>query len=153
MRGRVCRLQLMLVLASAVILVSESCGAHDHVLLSQTRDSPNLEGQAPVFTFPRSRMTQLYPQALDSFSVASYDPQSYGGGIRTRLHSGSESESLCDWRFTANQVRLGAKPLEAHDQSFFCLQLNPCGHSRCVICSPTRRWAFSSVRIAHVACY
>jgi hypothetical protein len=29
-----------------------------------------------------------------SFSVASYDPQGYGGGIRLRLHTGSvESES------------------------------------------------------------
>jgi hypothetical protein len=27
-------------------------------------DSPNLEGQAPVFIFPRNRAAQLYPQAL-----------------------------------------------------------------------------------------
>jgi hypothetical protein len=43
MRGWVCRLQLLLVLASAVILRSESRGTHDHIFLSQIWDSPNLE--------------------------------------------------------------------------------------------------------------
>jgi hypothetical protein len=37
-RGRVCRLQLLLVFASAVILGSESRGTCDHNLLSQIRD-------------------------------------------------------------------------------------------------------------------
>jgi hypothetical protein len=37
-RGRVCRLQLLLVLASAVSLGSESLGTWDHILLSQFRD-------------------------------------------------------------------------------------------------------------------
>jgi hypothetical protein len=35
--------------ASAVILGSESHGAHDYILLSQIRDSPNLEGHAPDY--------------------------------------------------------------------------------------------------------
>jgi hypothetical protein len=48
-RDRVCRLQLLLVLASAVIHRSESRGTYDRILLSQIRDSPNLEGQVPVF--------------------------------------------------------------------------------------------------------
>jgi hypothetical protein len=48
LRGEwVFRLQLLLVLASAVILRSESRGTHDHILLSQIRDSPNLEGEVP----------------------------------------------------------------------------------------------------------
>jgi hypothetical protein len=47
-RGLVCLLQLLLVLASAVILGSESLGIHDHILLSQIRDSPNMEGQVPI---------------------------------------------------------------------------------------------------------
>jgi hypothetical protein len=34
-RGRVCSLQLLLALASAVILGSKSRGTHDHILLSQ----------------------------------------------------------------------------------------------------------------------
>jgi hypothetical protein len=64
MRGRVCRLQLLLVVASAVILRYESRETHDHFLLSQIRDSPNLEGQVPVFISPRKRVTRLYPRAL-----------------------------------------------------------------------------------------
>jgi hypothetical protein len=59
-----------------------------HILLSQSRDSPNLEGQVPVFISPRNRVAQLYPQALGFFFVTSYDPQGYGGGILTRLHTG-----------------------------------------------------------------
>jgi hypothetical protein len=39
-RGWVCRLQLPLDLASAVILRFESRGTHDHILLSQIWDSP-----------------------------------------------------------------------------------------------------------------
>jgi hypothetical protein len=60
-RGWVCRLQLLLVLASAVILRSDSRGTHDHILLSQIRDSPNLEGQVPVCISPRNRVARLYP--------------------------------------------------------------------------------------------
>jgi hypothetical protein len=39
-RGRVCRLQLLLALASAVIFGSESLGAFDHILLCHVRDFP-----------------------------------------------------------------------------------------------------------------
>jgi hypothetical protein len=39
-RGRICRLQLMLVLASAVILGSESRGTLDLIILSQIREFP-----------------------------------------------------------------------------------------------------------------
>jgi hypothetical protein len=59
-RGRVCRLQLLLVLASAVIFGSFSSGTRDHILLSQIRDF-----------------------------VASYDSQDYGGGTRPRLQLSS----------------------------------------------------------------
>jgi hypothetical protein len=48
--------------------------------------NPNLEDQAPLFMSPSDRMTQLYPQALGSLSVAFYDSQGYGGNILTSLH-------------------------------------------------------------------
>jgi hypothetical protein len=86
-REWVCRLKLPLVLASAVILRSESRGTRDHILLSQIWDFSNLEGQVPVFISPRNRVAQLYPQAVGSLVVASYDSQRYGGGIQTRLHA------------------------------------------------------------------
>jgi hypothetical protein len=55
----VCHLQLLLVLASAVIFGSESRGTRDHILLFQIRDLPNLEGEVPVFISPRNRVAQL----------------------------------------------------------------------------------------------
>jgi hypothetical protein len=67
-RSWVCRLQLLLVLASAVILGSKSLGTHDNILLSQIRNSPNLEGQVPVFISPRKRMAPLYPRHWVPFS-------------------------------------------------------------------------------------
>jgi hypothetical protein len=60
-RGRVCRLQLLLVLASVVIFGSSPLGL---VIL-------------------------LYSLRFEtSLFVASYDSQGYGGGIRPRLHTG-----------------------------------------------------------------
>jgi hypothetical protein len=76
MRGWVCHLQLLLVLASAFILVSESRGSRDHVLLSQIRD--------PLF-------------------VASYDSQGYGGGIRPSLHTGSLLKTIVGPRYTISE--------------------------------------------------
>jgi hypothetical protein len=43
-------------------------------------NSPNREDQVPVFISPRNRVAQLYPRALGSLSVASYDSQ----GLRWR---------------------------------------------------------------------
>jgi hypothetical protein len=64
-----------------------------HILLSQIRDFPNLEGQVPIFISPGNRVAQLYPQVLRSHFVSSYDSQGYGWGIRTRLHTGYHSPS------------------------------------------------------------
>jgi hypothetical protein len=60
----VCHLQLLLTLSSAFILRSESRGNGDYILLSQIE-------------------TSLF--------VASYNSQGYGGGIRTHLHTGTET--------------------------------------------------------------
>jgi hypothetical protein len=95
MRGWVCRLQLLLVLASAVILRSESRGTHDHILLSQIRDSPNMEGQVPVFTSPMNRVARLYPQALGYFSsppttrratVEVFDPLTQSQSFKSEIY-------------------------------------------------------------------
>jgi hypothetical protein len=94
-RGWVCVIRLLLVLASAFILRFQSRRTHDYILLSQIRDSPNLEGQVPVFISPRNRVAQLYTQALDSLFVASYDSQGYGVGIWTHLHARNSSWLNC----------------------------------------------------------
>jgi hypothetical protein len=36
-----------------------------------------MEGQVPIFITPRERVAELYPQALGSLFVASYDSQGY----------------------------------------------------------------------------
>jgi hypothetical protein len=69
--GWVCHLQLLLVLASAVILGSDSRGTHHHILLSQIRDCPNLEGLVSVFMSLRNRLAQLYPRHRVPFSSPS----------------------------------------------------------------------------------
>jgi hypothetical protein len=51
-------------------------------------DFSNPEGQVPVFISPRNRVAQLYPRALGSLFVASYDSQGYGGGILIHLYTG-----------------------------------------------------------------
>jgi hypothetical protein len=85
-RGRVCNLlvQLLLGLARAATLGSKSRRTHGHILLSHLRLP-----QVPVFISPRNRVAELYPQALGSLFIASYDSQGSGGGILNRLHTGS----------------------------------------------------------------
>jgi hypothetical protein len=69
-RGRGLSFTIAAGLASAVILGSESRGPHDHILLSQISDSPNLEDQIPIFLSPTNRVAQLYPQALGVIYIA-----------------------------------------------------------------------------------
>jgi hypothetical protein len=92
-RGCICRFQMLLGLTRAVILRLESRVTHDHILLSQIRDSLNLEGQVHVFISPRNRVARLYPQALSSLFIASYNSQGCGGGIPPRLHTGFPLQS------------------------------------------------------------
>jgi hypothetical protein len=67
-RGWLCRLQLLLVLASAVILRSDSRGTHDHILLSQIRDTPNLEGRSPYLYPPGTGWHGYIPRKYVPFS-------------------------------------------------------------------------------------
>jgi hypothetical protein len=92
--GRVCRLQLLLALASVVILGSESRRLETIFYCLRIETPPNLEGQVP----PRNRVAQLYHQALCSLSVVSYDSQGYGGGIRAHLYAGLKTA------FTLNNI-------------------------------------------------
>jgi hypothetical protein len=123
-RGWVCRLQLLMVLASVVILGSESRGTYNHILLSQIRDSPNLEGQVPIFLSPRNRVARLYPQALGSLVVASYDSQNYGGSIRPRLNTGSVWVAPTVFKIIPRQG-----PLRKHSPSVF---VEACLPRRCI---------------------
>jgi hypothetical protein len=59
---RICCLQLPLALASAFILRSESRRTHDHILLSQIRDSPNLEPRSPYLYPPGTGWPNYIPR-------------------------------------------------------------------------------------------
>jgi hypothetical protein len=83
-RGWVCRLQWLLVLARAVILRSESRGTHEHILLSQIRGSPNLEGEVPVFISPQEQGGPIIPPGIE-FPSAPFN-SSAGRRLGTRLH-------------------------------------------------------------------
>jgi hypothetical protein len=106
-RGRIYRLQLLLVFASTVILWSGSRGARDHILLSQIR------------YFPFCRLLQL-----EGLRWRYSTPPPHG---MTWSESEPESELFYDWRFTANQSILAPSPLRLTARIFF--QLNTCCNS------------------------
>jgi hypothetical protein len=72
-------LQLLLALAGAFILRSESRRTHDHISLSQIRDSPTWS-PGPRIYIPQEQGGPVIPPALGSLSVAFYDSQDYVGG-------------------------------------------------------------------------
>jgi hypothetical protein len=85
-RGWICRLQLSLALASAVIFGSESGGIRDLILLFQNRNSPTLEGQVPEFIpqgtgwpsyTPRHWVLFLPPSTSVTATVKVFEPGSW----------------------------------------------------------------------------
>jgi hypothetical protein len=50
--------------------------------------SPAWRTKSPYIHLPGNRVVQLYPEVLGSLFVTSFDSQGYGGGIRTRIHTG-----------------------------------------------------------------
>jgi hypothetical protein len=87
-KDRIYRLQLLLLLASAVILESETCGAYDHILLTQIRDSPNWKARFP-YLYPLGTVWPSYtPRHGGPFSsspttcrdtVEVFEPTGYSG--------------------------------------------------------------------------
>jgi hypothetical protein len=53
-----------------------------------------LSFKSPRIYVSKNRVAQLYPQALGTFIVASYDSHGYGEGIRPRLHLTNTSTVL-----------------------------------------------------------
>jgi hypothetical protein len=86
-RGRVCNLLLLLVLASAVPLGTESRRTHGHILLPHLR-LPQPRRPGPCIYIPQEQGGPVIPPGTVFPFVALYDSQGYGGGILTRLHTG-----------------------------------------------------------------
>jgi hypothetical protein len=107
MRGRVCPLQLLLALASASILWSESRGTRDHILLSQIWDFPLR--RLLRFAGLRCRYSTPPPYGILCILWAVSSGQSY---------CNSKSELLYDWRFTANHFVLAPGPLRPTTRDF-----------------------------------
>jgi hypothetical protein len=59
------------------------------ILTVSSETPPTCRARSPVFISPRNKVSQLYPRALDSLFLASYDSEGYGGGILTRIQSQS----------------------------------------------------------------
>jgi hypothetical protein len=76
-RGRVCRLQLLLAPANAVILGYESRGARDHILLSQIRDFPFHR----LLRLAGSRWRYSTPPLHGGCFVLCYDRRSVGQSV------------------------------------------------------------------------
>jgi hypothetical protein len=96
MRGWVCLLQLL----PAQSFSGPSPAGHMTIfyhLRFETR--PTWKSQVPVFISHRNRLAQLYPQALGSLFVASYNAQGYSGGVRPHIHTGWQlsrfTKTLC----------------------------------------------------------
>jgi hypothetical protein len=86
-RGWVCNLLLMLVLASAVPLGSESRWTQDHILFSQFLRLFQPGGPGPRIYISQEQGGPDISPGTGFPSVASYDSQGYGGGILSRLHT------------------------------------------------------------------
>jgi hypothetical protein len=107
MRGWVCRLQLLLALASAFILRSESRRTHDHILLFQIRVPSNLEARFPYLYPPGTGWPSYIPRHWVPFPSPFTTRRTMVDVIWTRLHP-LEGQSAIPWhinsRWTENKT-------------------------------------------------
>jgi hypothetical protein len=140
-----CHLQLLLVLASAVILRSEFRGTHDRILLSQIRDTPTWRPRFPYLYTPGREWSSYTPSHWVPFSsppttrraaVEVFIPASTRERMQgvtncplTRLvynisaRNGQETPFLCCYTFVACAV-IGADHAEITIPPCFCSQDN-----------------------------
>jgi hypothetical protein len=160
LRGLVCHLQLLLALASAVILGSERHGTHT-IFYCLRFETPTTWRTRSTYSCPPGigRPTCTPRHWIPFFSPpitcrATVDAFELVPIIKVKV-----TLRLVVYR---QSVWFGAKPLEAHDQRFF-LHLSPCGHSPYLTSSLMTGWVYllskgftpplSSVHITHRACY
>jgi hypothetical protein len=104
-RGWVCRLQLLLALASAFIISSESRRTHYHILLSQIRDSPNWNPGPRIYIPQEQGGSVITPGTWFSFRRF-HDSQGYGGGNSNPLsHPGGPVCYALTHKFKADLIK------------------------------------------------
>jgi hypothetical protein len=109
--------KLLLALASTVTFCSESNGTHDQILLSQIRDSPNLEGQIPVFISPGTGWPSYTTRHWVTFSSPPTTLRATEEVLEPASTRGSVGWVNCYWPSPA--VIPGFSLLEIHDQDFY----------------------------------
>jgi hypothetical protein len=149
-RGWIYRLQLLLALASAVILGSESRRTHDRTLLSQIRDCPNLDSQVPITGWPSYtprhwvhfgcllrlaglRWKYSNPPPHGVFPSVSSD----SAGLGSSLYSlGSvPTENTASWQFPCCYIGVFNSPLYRNGSSILAcvfISAGTCLPSRCL---------------------
>jgi hypothetical protein len=66
--------------------------------------------RSPYLHRPLEKGAPVRPQTLDSFSIASYNSEGYGGGIRNRLHEEINLAPSSHGRGNLQQVEGGQIP-------------------------------------------
>jgi hypothetical protein len=131
-RGWVCRLQLLPAFTSAVILGFESRGTHDHILLSQIRGFPNLEGQVPVFIFPMNRVSQLYPRHWVPFSSPPSTRRAAVEVFALHLHTARSYEWIIELLYNFQATRIYITTSKSSCYSVFPVASGKCLLNRCL---------------------
>jgi hypothetical protein len=120
-RGRVCRLQLLLILASAVILGSESRRTHDHILLSPFREFLNRRAKSPYLYPPGIGWPSYYPRKWVLFSLPPTTRRATVEVFEPSLVGRSVGRYVKLLMAFASTIILGFALLEVHDQDFYFL--------------------------------
>jgi hypothetical protein len=97
-----------------------SRGTHDRILVSQIRDSPNLEGKLPVFISLLSQGGPVIPPGTGFPVSRLLRLAERGGGIRTSLHVGSTPHSR---KCIAIKFQHGRH----RSKEFYCTSVYSCG--------------------------
>jgi hypothetical protein len=107
------------VLASTVILRSETRENHYHILLSQIRDSTNFEDQVPVFIPPVIRWPSYIPRYWVPFPSPFTTRRVTVEIIRTRLHT-LESQTALTALLYFKPFQLGANSYRHTSPFCYC---------------------------------
>jgi hypothetical protein len=102
-RGRLYCLQLVMTLACAFILRSESRRTHDHILLSQIQDPHNLEARSPYLHLPETGWPSYNPRHWVPFPTPFTIRRAMVEVIRTPLHT-LEGQSAMPWRVNSRRT-------------------------------------------------